>query len=214
MRSKGEMILSGCFWVVTLSGALLLVGGEFVYAWGEMPESLYILGSVLVLAVLSLSLVLGGSLVYGQTSLNHWIVKGATAIAVFLLAVIGGGTLAGVTRQSQVRAAIAAGLEEDCRKLLDRYPDVSATGRPGLLTIRRRSQEYKDLPSSIQNFGPGVVVVQGSHHGVPVHVELIKGGFGPEWNGLRVFREPLDAPDWLRTAEQISQRTYLCIYRE
>lgn len=206
----GEMILSGCFWAVTWSGALLLVGGEFVYAWGEMPESIYILGSVLVLAVLSLSLVLCGSLVYGRTSLNRWIGKGAIAIAVFLLAVIGGGTLAGVTRQSQIRTAIAAGLEEDCRELLDQYPDVSGSGRRRSLRIRKGSREFDELSSSIRDFDPGVVVVQGSYDDVPVHVELIKGGFGPEWNGLRVFREPLNAPDWLRIAEQISQRTYLC----
>lgn len=111
--------------------------------------------------------------------------------------------------RDEITACIAAGVEDDCRTVLDRYVDDPRLERDGYIRIFQDSDEYDSLPESIRAFTPVYVTIE-RRDDMPLCVGLCKNGFGGFHMGLRVFRSDPQieqSPD----RERVGSSTYLWI---
>jgi len=110
----------------------------------------------------------------------------ASIIAIWAASMLG-GVLGKALRFHEIRAAMNAGLREDCLKLLANWP-------VGVDRIDNYDSDYLKLPSSIRMLAP--VYVLNDHlydANIPPNIGLCKNGWGGFAFGIRVFQGDEDA---------------------
>lgn len=110
----------------------------------------------------------------------------ASAIAIWVACLLG-GAIGQALRLHEVRAAVDAGLQEDCLNLLHNWPVKDDR-------IEDYSSEYVKLPASIKMLAPAYV---SNDHlddtSIPPNIGLCKNGWGGFALGIRVFQSDEDA---------------------
>jgi len=115
-----------------------------------------------------------------------------SAVAIWVACLLG-GVIGQTLRLHEVKAAVDAGLPEDCLKLLYNWPIKDDR-------IENYSSEYLKLPSSIRMLAPAYV---SNDHlddtNTPPNIGLCKNGWGGFALGIRVFQN--DEAKNLKTGE-------------
>jgi hypothetical protein len=139
-----------------------------------------------------------------------WIVGILLSCAAVGIAQYADNAIAQVFRESEVRKALDAGLENDCRILFAEYQADPRLEEGGYIRIFRNSDEFNTLPASIRMLHPIYVTIEAhrSGSGMPANIGLCKNGFGGFAFGVRVFVDGENVPEtfW---SQQITSTVYL-----
>jgi hypothetical protein len=205
MIQRGS-IIAVALGTLALVPFLLLVFGGFYNAWVSL-QGIFATGCAYVLAFMLFVMFAIGSCVRPRR--GPWIAGLIATSVLFFTGRMIGNSMAGAIRASEVRQAMEAGLERDCRATYAAYRDDPRMRKSGYVFLFPNSTEYASLPTSIRLIRPCYVTIEDDRGGAGApNVGLCKCGFGGFAEGVRVFLEHdrIPAAYW---RQPLSPNTYL-----
>jgi hypothetical protein len=140
-----------------------------------------------------------------------WVVGLLVSCAAVAIAQYAANGIARASRKREVRKALDAGLERDCRITFAAYQADPRLEKDGYIRVFRDSNEFESLPASIRMLNPIYVTVEDHPFGsdMPANVGLCKNGFGGFAFGVRVFVDGENTPEEF-SSEKITPTVYVC----